>query len=150
MYFLQQLHEHEIKGTFFIFFLNIGSEVEVRISSGKVFQSWLALYAMLSKPNVFVLGFWDWNIWKFLRLFVFSLSLKMSLMISGDWPFRYLWTSTIRSSLHFWWTGFAFEFSRSTSKSEVHFFWVRRRHHSYMLVILPIECFVQNFHNKGQ
>ena len=26
MYFLQQLHEHEIKEAFFIFFLNIGSE----------------------------------------------------------------------------------------------------------------------------
>ena len=91
MYFLKQLHEHEIKGTFFIFFLNIGSEVEFLISSGTLFQSWLAQYAMLSKPNFFVLGFWDWNIWEFLRLHVFPLSWKMSLMISGDRPFGYLY-----------------------------------------------------------
>ena len=48
-----------------------GSEVEFLISSGTFFQSWLALYAMQSKPNVFVLGFWASNIWKFLRLGVF-------------------------------------------------------------------------------
>ena len=39
MYFLQRLHEHEIKGTFFISLLNIGSEVEFLISSGTFFQS---------------------------------------------------------------------------------------------------------------
>ena len=38
MYFLQQLHEHEIKGTFFIFVLKIGSEIEFLISLG-TFQS---------------------------------------------------------------------------------------------------------------
>ena len=37
MYFLQQLHEHEIKATF-IFFLKIGSEIEFLISLG-TFQS---------------------------------------------------------------------------------------------------------------
>ena len=67
MYFLQQLHEHEIKGTFFIFVLKIGSEIEFLISLG-TFQSWAAQYAMLSKPNVFVLEFRDSSIWEFLRL----------------------------------------------------------------------------------
>ena len=56
MYFLQQLQEHEIKGIFFIFSLKAGSEVEFLISSGTFFQSWLALYAMLSKPNGFCSG----------------------------------------------------------------------------------------------
>ena len=58
----------DIKGTFFIFFLNIGNGVEFRISSETFFQSWLALYAVLSKPNVLVLGFWESNTWKRLRL----------------------------------------------------------------------------------
>ena len=74
MYFLQQLHVHEIKGTSLIFSLKIGSEVEFLISSGIFFQSSLALHAMLSKPNYFILGFWDLNLWKFLRLQVFSQS----------------------------------------------------------------------------
>ena len=56
MYFLQQLHEHEIKGTFFIFSLKIGSETEFLISSATFFQSLLALYAMLSKRNFFFSG----------------------------------------------------------------------------------------------
>ena len=36
-----------------------GSEVEFLISSGTLFQKWLALYALLSQAKVFVLGFWD-------------------------------------------------------------------------------------------
>ena len=56
MYFLQQLHEHEIKETFFIFFLKIRSEVEFLISSGIFLQSWLALYPLLPKPNFFCSG----------------------------------------------------------------------------------------------
>ena len=52
MYFLQQLHEHEINWIFFIFSLKTGSEVEFLISSRTFFQSWLALYVVLSKPNV--------------------------------------------------------------------------------------------------
>ena len=39
MYFLQQLHEHEIKGTFFIFVFDIGSEVKPLISLRTFFQS---------------------------------------------------------------------------------------------------------------
>ena len=68
MYFLQQLHEHEIKKPFFIFSWKTGSEVEFLISSGTFIQSWVGLYPMLSKPNLFVPGFSDLNMWKFLRL----------------------------------------------------------------------------------
>ena len=53
MCFLQQLYEHGIKSTFFIFSLKIGSEAEFLISLATFFQSWLAPYAMLSKPNFF-------------------------------------------------------------------------------------------------
>ena len=38
MYFLQQLHEHEIKRTFFILSLKTGSEIEFLIPSGTFFQ----------------------------------------------------------------------------------------------------------------
>ena len=53
MSFLQQLHEHKIKGTFLTFLLKIDSEVKFLISSGTDFQSFLALYAMLSSPSLF-------------------------------------------------------------------------------------------------
>ena len=61
MYILQQLHKEEIKGTFFIGSLKIKSEAESLNSSRTFFQSWQALYAKLSRPNFFVLGFWDSN-----------------------------------------------------------------------------------------
>ena len=57
MYFLQQLHERETKETFFIHYLKTGSKIEFITSSGTYFQSRLALYAMLSKPNFFVWEF---------------------------------------------------------------------------------------------
>ena len=46
-----------MEGTFFIGSLKIKSEAEFLISSGTFFQSWLPLYAILSRPNFFVLGF---------------------------------------------------------------------------------------------
>ena len=38
-----------------------------KITDGDI-RSWLALCAMQSKPNLFVLGFSDSNMWKFLKL----------------------------------------------------------------------------------
>ena len=87
MYFLQQWHEYEIKGTLFIDVLKTGSEIAFLAFSGTFLQSWLAQYAVLSKPNFAALGFWDSNTWKFFRLEVFSLSLKMAFIISGHFKY---------------------------------------------------------------
>ena len=44
------------KGPFFIDSVKIKSEGEFLFPAGTFFQSWLALYAILSKTNFFVLG----------------------------------------------------------------------------------------------
>ena len=62
MYFLQKLHEQKFKGTFFIDPLKTGIGTEFLISSGAFFQTWLALYAVLSEQNFSVFGFLD-SIW---------------------------------------------------------------------------------------
>ena len=54
---LTTVHEQETKGTFLLILLTIKSEAEFLISSGTFFQSGLSLYAILSRPNFFVLGF---------------------------------------------------------------------------------------------
>ena len=45
------------KGPFFIDSVKNKGEGELLIPPGTFFQSWLALYAVLSKTNFFVLGF---------------------------------------------------------------------------------------------
>ena len=46
----------ETQRIFFINSLKIKSEGEHLISSGAFFQGWQVLYAILSRPNIFVLG----------------------------------------------------------------------------------------------
>ena len=72
---------------YFIDFLKAVSEIKYLTSFGTFFQSWLVLRAMLSKPNFFVLGFWDSNIGKFFRFYP---SLIMVFIISGDGSFKYI------------------------------------------------------------
>lgn len=48
------------------------------------------------------------------------------------------------SSTKFRGIGFSFASSKSISKSELWFRWIRHRHRSCILFILPIECLVQN------
>ena len=60
MYFLKQLHEQEIEGTFFNDSLKTESEIEFLSSSGSFFQGW----EILSKP-IFCFGILALNKWKF-------------------------------------------------------------------------------------
>ena len=48
-----------MKRIFSIDSFKTGSEIENLTSLGTFFQSWVALYVMLSKPNISVLGFWQ-------------------------------------------------------------------------------------------
>ena len=49
---LQQLHEQEIKETFFTHYLKTASEVEFLISSGTFSKSCLVLYSITSEPTI--------------------------------------------------------------------------------------------------
>ena len=59
MFILQELHQKKMKRIFSIDSFKTGSEIENLTSLGTFFQSWVALYVMLSKPNISVLGFWQ-------------------------------------------------------------------------------------------
>ena len=59
MFILQELHQQKMKRIFSIDSFKTGSEIENLTSLGTFFQSWVALYVMLSKPNISVLGFWQ-------------------------------------------------------------------------------------------
>lgn len=59
MFILQELHQKKMKRIFSIDSFKTGSEIENLTSLGTLFQSWVALYVMLSKPNISVLGFWQ-------------------------------------------------------------------------------------------
>lgn len=59
MFILQELHQKKMKWIFSIDSFKTGSEIENLTSLGTFFQSWVALYVMLSKPNISVLGFWQ-------------------------------------------------------------------------------------------
>ena len=54
------------------------------------------------------------------------------------------------SSTKFRGIGFSFASSKSISKSELWFRWIRHRHRSCILFILPIECLVQNIQINRQ
>ena len=59
MFILQELHQKKMKRIFSIDSFKTGNEIENLTSLGTFFQSWVALYVMLSKPNISVLGFWQ-------------------------------------------------------------------------------------------
>lgn len=59
MFILQELHQKKMKRIFSIDSFKTGTEIENLTSLGTFFQSWVALYVMLSKPNISVLGFWQ-------------------------------------------------------------------------------------------
>ena len=85
----------------FIFCLKTFRKIESLISMRKVCQIWLIIWTIQSRPYRFVSGLLVSNKWIFLRSLVFFQSLKISFVIWGDRPLRYLWASIMRNSRHF-------------------------------------------------
>ena len=84
-------------------FLKRAKKAASRISIVTSYQSWLAQYGIASSPYFNEQGFSVWKMWKSGRLYIFSLNLKISLITSGECPFRYLSTSIIGEFMHRWW-----------------------------------------------
>ena len=87
---LQDLHRESSHFQVLMRFLKRVRESASRISIGTCFQSWLERYGIASSPYFSERGFSVWKMWKFRRLYVFSLNSKISLIMSGECPFRYL------------------------------------------------------------
>ena len=71
-------------------FLKRAREAASRISIGTCCQSWLAQYGIVSSTHFNERRLSVWKMWKFQRLYIFSLNLKISLIMSDKCPFRYL------------------------------------------------------------
>ena len=87
---LQDLHGQSSHFQVLMRFLKRAKEAASQISIGTCCQSWLARYGIASSPYFSERGFSVWKMWKFRRLYVFSLNLKISFIMSGECPFRYL------------------------------------------------------------
>ena len=87
---LQDLHGQSSHFQVLMRFLKRAREAASRISIGTCCQSWLARYGIASSPYFSERGFSVWKMWKFRRLYVFSLNLKISFIMSGECPFKYL------------------------------------------------------------
>ena len=76
-------------------FLKRASEAASRISIGTCCQSWLARYGITSSPYF---NEQEFSVWKmqsvgdctYFPLYIFSIDLKISSIMSGECPFRHL------------------------------------------------------------
>ena len=83
-------------------FLKRAREAASRISIGTCCQSWVAQYGIVSSTYFNERRLSVWKMWKFQRLYIFSLNLKISFIMTGECPFRYLKTSIIREFIYRW------------------------------------------------
>ena len=73
--------------------------------------------------------------WKFRRLQVFCLRWKTSFMISGEYPFRSLYTTVSNLSMYCWWIVFSFNVSSISSNVDWWSFKTNLRDFSWILFI---------------
>ena len=86
-----------------MWFLKRARQAASPVSIGTCCRSWLTRYWIASSPYLNERRFSVWKMWKFRRWYIFSLNLKISFIMSGECPFRYLQTSIIREFIHRWW-----------------------------------------------
>ena len=86
---LQDLHGKSSHFQVLMPFLKRAREAASPISVGTCCQSWLARYEIASGPYL-KKRFSVWKMWKFRRLHIFSFNLKISFIMSGECPSRYL------------------------------------------------------------
>ena len=92
---LQDLHRQWSNFKVLMWFLKRAREAASWISIGTCCYSWLAQYGIASSLDFSEWGFSVCKMWEFWRLHIFSLNLKISFIMSGECPFRYLKTSII-------------------------------------------------------
>ena len=78
-------------------FLKGAREAASHISIDTWCQSWLSEYGIASSPHFNEREFSVWKMWKFWKLYIFSFSLKMSFIMSGN---VHSGTYKLRSSEH--------------------------------------------------
>ena len=85
---LRDLHGQSSHFQVLMWFLKRARETASWISIGTCCQSGLARYGIASNPYFNERGFSAWKMWKFRRLYIFSLNLKISLIMSVECTFR--------------------------------------------------------------
>ena len=100
---LQDLHGQSSDFQVLMRFLKRDGEAISRISIGTCFQSWLARYGIAQSPYFSERGFSVWKKWKFRRLYVFPLNLKisftMSIQVLINFGHKRIYTSLVKCYL---------------------------------------------------